>query len=138
MSIVTSLKSRRSIAVGLTATAAAAAVALGTAVPAHADIDRNGRYGAGSYEFSVDREGRGYEMSFDLDGVKPGSKWVVALRHEGKLVVRKTLTAHRDDDGKGELDIERWVKNTAGKDTFSVRFREAGTNVYKYARIDVR
>ena len=124
---------------GLVATAATAALVVGTVAPAYADIDRHGRYGTGHYEFSVDRERGGFELSFDLDGVQAGKRYVVALRHDGKLITRKTLTAHRDDDdGRGELSLERWAKNTAGSDTFKVRFREAGTKVYKSAKITVR
>jgi len=130
-------RGRVAIGTGLVATAAAAAVAVGTVAPAYADIDRHGRYGSGHYEFSVDREHGGYEVSFDLEGVKAGSRWVVALRHDGRLITRKTITAHYDD-GTGELSLERWARNTAGSDKFQVRFRQAGTQVYKSSTITVR
>lgn len=139
MTLIPTLSRHPRIVAGVVGGVAAAGLVVTTALPAHADVERHGRYGAGAFEFNVDREDRGFEVSFDLDHVAPGSRWVVALRHEGKLVVRRTLTAHRDDDdGKGELSLERWRPDTAGADTFSVRFRQAGTAVYKTAKIRVR
>jgi hypothetical protein len=87
------------------------------AAPAHADVERHGSIGKGDYDFSVDREGSGFEVSFDIDRVAPGSKWKVVLRHDGQRVLTRTLTA----DHEGELDVETFRPNTAGKDVFKVR-----------------
>lgn len=87
------------------------------AAPAHADVERHGACGGGWYEFSVDREGRGFEVSLDLDRVKPGTKWNVALRHDGKRYFKRTLRA----DYEGDLDVERYRGNTQGKDAFKFR-----------------
>jgi hypothetical protein len=87
------------------------------ATPAHADVDRYGTCGGGSYEFSVDREDGGYEVAVDLDRVAPGSRWKVVLRHDGNRFYKRTLTA----DNEGELDVDRNRTNTGGDDTFKFR-----------------
>lgn len=93
-----------------------------TAAPAHADVERHGACGGGAYEFSVDREGQGFEVSLDLDFVQPGSRWKVVLRHDGNRYFHRTIRA----DHEGDLDVERWRANTAGKDAF--RFRASRAN----------
>lgn len=89
--------------------------------PAHADVERHGTCGGGQYELTVDREGGGFEVSADLDNVKPGTKWKVVLRHDGDRFFKKTLRA----DHEGDLDVERWRANTGGKDTFKFRATRA-------------
>lgn len=90
--------------------------------PAHADVERHGACGGGHYEFSVDREAGGFEVSLDLDYVRPGSRWQVVLRHDGKRYFKKTLRA----DNEGDLDVERWRTNTTGNDTFKFRAKRVG------------
>jgi len=87
------------------------------ATPAHADVERYGSCGGGQYDFSVDRENRGYEVSVDLDNVEPGSRWKVVMRHDGDRFFKRTLTA----DNEGDLDVDRRRGNTSGKDTFTFR-----------------
>lgn len=85
--------------------------------PAHADVERHGACGGGHYEFSVDREAGGFEVSLDLDYVQPGSRWKVVLRHDGNRYLKRTLRA----DYEGDLDVERWRSDTTGQDTFKFR-----------------
>jgi hypothetical protein len=106
---------------GTTALLAVPATVLLSA-PAHADVERHGACGGGSYEFSVDREGGGFEVSADVDNVQSGSKWRVVLRHDGKKILARTLRA----DHEGDLDVERFRDDSAGKDRF--RFRAARTD----------
>lgn len=109
----------RTLAAGATVAAAGlVAVPLGLvgASPAHADTERHGSCGRGTYELDVDRENRGYEVSFDLDGVRTGSTWRVKLLHDGKVVTKRVHRADRE----GEVDIDRWRPNTKGTDTFKV------------------
>ncbi len=127
----------------LAATAAAGAVAVGTltalAAPAHADVERHGSCRGATYELSVDKEAGGFEVSFDLDQAAAGSRWVVALRHDGKRYFHRTLTAYADDDNPaiGEFDVDRFRTDTSGADVFSVRFRQAGTTSYCSAKIRI-
>ncbi len=110
------------IATAATGLFAVTAVTL-AAAPAHADIDRHGTWAGAQHEFSVDREGRGFEVSLDIDNAQPGSRWRITLRHDGKRVLRTVRTA----DHEGDVDVETWRKNTAGKDTFKVKVEKIGT-----------
>ncbi len=101
--------------------AAPAALAL-SAAPAHADVERRGACGGGTYELSVDREGRGYEVNVDLDRVAPGSKWRVIIAQDGKRKANVVRTAERD----GDVDVERYLPNTAGKDKFRFTAKRVG------------
>lgn len=97
----------------------AAPLALVAAAPAQADVDRGGACGGGRYEFSIDRERGGFEVSADLDDVAPGSTWLVKLWHDGDRFAKRTLTADRE----GDVEIERFRTNSGGTDTF--RFHAA-------------
>jgi hypothetical protein len=114
-----------------TRTAALATVGALLAVPtavlaaspasAETDVDRNGVCGGGRYEFSVDREDGGYEVSVDLDNVAPGSRWKVVMRQDGNTFFSRTLTA----DNEGDLDVDRNRANRSGNDTFKFRATRA-------------
>lgn len=113
----------------LAATAASAVLVggAGTAAvlvagPASADTERRGTCAAGTYEFDVDREDGGYEVAVDLDNVAPGTRWVVALRHDGKIVAKRTSTA----DVEGDVELEAFRPNTAGSDTFAFTAKRKG------------
>ena len=116
------------------ALALAVPTALVVAAPAHADVERRGACGAGSYELSVDREDGGYEASVDIDRVAPGSRWRVVMRHDGQRFYRNVLRADRE----GELDVDRQRGNTAGRDTFRFRAERLGGPASCSARISVR
>jgi len=120
MSLLTPTFTRLGAVIGTGALLAVPASAL-VAAPAHADVERHGACGGGSYELSVDREGVGFEVSADLDNVQAGSKWRVVLRHDGKRFFAKTLRA----DNEGDLDVERYRSNTKGKDRFAFRAARA-------------
>jgi hypothetical protein len=94
--------------------------------PAHADVDRTGACGTGRYELSVDRERRagraGFEVDAGLEGVAPYSRWTFVLRHDGQRFVKVTRTA----DDEGDVDVDAFRRNTAGKDTFAFRATQVG------------
>jgi hypothetical protein len=117
-----------------TALALAVPTALVTAAPASADVERRGACGAGSYEFSVDREDGGLEVSVDVDRVAPGSRWRVTMRHDGNRFYRNVLRA----DGEGDLDVERQRPDTSGRDTFRFRAKRVGHAIACSDRIRVR
>lgn len=106
-----------------TALVAAPASLFLTAGPAQADVDRSGSCGGGRYELSVDREDGGYDVSVDLDRLAPGSTWRVVIRHEGRTIAKVVRTAERD----GDVDVERFARGTAGKETFSFTAKRVGT-----------
>jgi hypothetical protein len=111
--------------VALTAAAATIAtpVVLLTAGPAAADTERHGACRNGVYELSVDREGRFYETSVDLDGVTPGTTWRVVIRHNGTKVAARKIVADRE----GDVELETFRANKPGKDTWRFKARQIGT-----------
>ncbi len=130
---------RRVAGLSTAAVLTAGAVTVATVVPAYADIERQGRVSGAHYDFSVDRERGGFEVSFDLDNAAPGSRWVVRMSHDGKRYFNRTVTARADDDDRdGEFEIERWRGNTAGKDVFRVSIRKVGTSTTKVVKITTR
>lgn len=102
--------------------AGAGTAAVLTAGPASADTERRGVCANGTYDFSVDREDGGYEVSVDLDNLTPGTRWVVALRHDGKVVSKRTIIA----DNEGDVELETFRPNTAGSDRFAFTAKRAG------------
>lgn len=117
LSKLTRSKLTRSTAVVGAGALLAVPTAVLTTAPAHADVERHGACAGGYYEFSVDREGNGFEVSLDLDYLRPNDRFKVVLRHDGKKVLKRTLRA----DYEGDLDVETWRKNTSGSDTFKFR-----------------
>ena len=107
-------------------TALAATAAAGTtllvAAPASADVERRGTCAGATFELNVDRERGGFEVDADLDRARPGSRWRVTLRHDGEVVTSKVHTA----DAEGDIDIDRWRRNTAGTDTFKLTVKPVG------------
>ncbi len=103
----------------------AAPLTLAVAAPANADVDRNGSCGSARYEFSVDREGNGWEIDAGLDYVKPGSTWKFVVRQDGK----QFLKVNRVADNEGEVDVDAFRSNTAGKDKFTFKAKQVGGSV---------
>jgi hypothetical protein len=118
--------STRTTALTAAATLVAVPLALAAVAPAHADVDRNGSCGAGRYELSVDRERRagqrGFEVDAGLEGVAPYSRWTFVLRHDGNRFLAVTRTA----DDEGDVDVDAFRRNSAGKDRFSFRATQVG------------
>ena len=109
----------------LIATAALLATAGTTALvaaPAHADVERRGTCAGATYELNVDRERGGFEVDADIDDARVGSEWRVTIRHDGKVATSRVLRA----DGQGELDLDTFRRNTAGKDVFKLTVTPAG------------
>ena len=105
----------------LVATAAAGTIVL-VAGPASADVERRGTCAGATYELTVDRERGGYEVDADIDRARVGSEWRVTVRHDGKVATSRILRA----DDEGELDLDAWRRNTAGKDVFKLTVTPAG------------
>ncbi|GAA1933141.1 hypothetical protein [Nocardioides hwasunensis] len=107
----------------LLATAAAGTTVL-VAAPANADVEKRGTCAGATFELNVDRERGGYDVDADVEGARAFSEWKVAIRHNGKLAVSRTVKA----DDEGELDLDAFRKNTRGKDTFKLTVTPAGSS----------
>ncbi|RYB90019.1 hypothetical protein EUA93_20935 [Nocardioides oleivorans] len=105
----------------LVATAAAGTAVL-VAAPASADVEKRGTCAGATFELNVDRERGGYDVDADIEGARAYSEWTVAVRHNGKVAVSRTITA----DDEGELDLDTFRKNARGKDTFKLTVTPAG------------
>ena len=108
-------------ATALLATAAAGATVL-VATPAHADVERRGTCAGATFELNVDRERGGYDVDADIENARAFSEWTVAVRHNGKVAVSRTLEA----DDEGELDLDTFRRNARGKDTFKLTVTPVG------------
>ncbi|MBS2938552.1 hypothetical protein KDN32_12450 [Nocardioides sp. J2M5] len=107
---------------GTTLLAAAAGGTVALAAPASADVERRGTCAGATYELNVDRERGGWDVDADIEGARAFSEWKVTIRHEGKVAVSRTLKA----DDEGELDLDTFRRNTAGKDVFKLTVTPAG------------
>ena len=120
---------RTTATLATTALLATPIVAL-TAAPASA-ADREFRVAGAEVEFDVDRDDGRYEVDVEIDDAKPGSKWRVILRHNGKVYFNRVRKADRD----GEFEIERKRKNTRGKDVFRITVKKVGGKAKKSRKI---
>lgn len=115
--------SRTAVLTSLSAAAVlAAGTTLATVAPAAADTERTARCGGALASLSVDREDGALEVDADVDGARPGSRWRVVLRHEGRVVADRVLRADRE----GELDLDRVRPDTPGRDTFRLTVDRRG------------
>ena len=103
---------------------AAAPAATGATASAQGGVEvhRRGRCGPGRYELSVERDGRGYDVSVELDRVGAGTRWRIVLRHNGTRFARITRRADRE----GEIDVDRFASNRAGRESFGFTARRVG------------
>ncbi len=117
---------RRLAALGAAAAVTVPAFAL-VAAPANAayDIEKHKNCGNAQIELSVDREAGGFEVNADVDNATPGSRWRVVLRHDGTRIAK----VNRRADNEGDVEVERWRRNSKGADTFKMRAtnRDTGT-----------
>lgn len=114
-----------------TATATLGAAALLVAplslmsAPAHADgpeKNREFRIAGAEIDFSVEKDDGRFEVEVDVDDARPGSRWRVVLKHDGK---RFHSRVHRAD-GDGDIKIDRKRGDTPGADVFKVRVKQIG------------
>lgn len=108
--------------IATTALLATAGTTALVAAPAHADVERRGTCAGATYELNVDRERGGFEVDADIDNARVGSEWRVTIRHDGKVATSRVLRA----DDEGELDLDTFQRNTAGKDVFKLTVTPAG------------
>jgi len=87
------------------------------ALRAGQEIERHRNCHGGAAELSVEKKRHGFEIDAALDHSRPYSVWSMTLRHDGKVIAKRTN--HRTDD-EGEMDLERNRPNTRGKDVFKL------------------
>lgn len=99
----------------------AAPLTILSAAPASA-ADREFRYAGAEVEFDVEKDDGRFEVDVDIDDAKPGSRWRVVLRHDGKVYHKRIHRA----DSDGEVEIDKSRPNTAGRDVFRLRLKKIG------------
>jgi hypothetical protein len=115
----------RKITAAVGAAALIAAPASLIAGPAHADgpeKEKEFRVGGAEVDFKVEKDDGRFEVEVDIDDARPGSKWRVVIRHDGRLIHKKVHRA----DGDGEVEIDKRRPDTRGADTFKVRVKQVG------------
>ena len=104
------------------------------AAPGDDEITKRGKCRGGTYEFEVERDDGGFDVEIDLDDLRPGSRWVIVLRHDGKRVTRVVRTA----DSDGEIEVDRHRPNTRGADKFRFRAKPVSAKAGCSATIRLR
>jgi hypothetical protein len=118
--------------IGVTALMAVPMATL-TASPASA-VEKSGRCGGAKFELSVEKDDGRFEVEADVDNAKPGSRWRVVLRHDGKRFYNKVRRADRE----GDISVDRNRRNTAGKDVFRLSVKKVGTHKTCSRKITLR
>jgi hypothetical protein len=114
------LNLRRTTAAVGTVALVAAPLAL-TAAPASA-AEREFRYAGAEVEFSVEKDDGRFEVEFDLDDARPGERFRVVLKHDGKRFHKRVHTVDRE----GDIEFDKNRRNTPGKDVFKLKLKKIG------------
>jgi hypothetical protein len=101
--------------------AALVATPLAIASPAGA-VERELRYAGAKVDFSVEKDDGRFEVDVDLDDARPGQRFRVVLKHDGRTFHKRVHTVDRE----GDIDIEKNRRNTAGKDAFKMKLKKVG------------
>lgn len=109
-----------------TATLGAAALlasplALLSAAPAAA-AERDFRYAGAQVDFEVEKDDRRLEVSVDVDDARPGERFRIVLRQNGRVFVNRVFRADRD----GDIDLDRKRPDTRGRDTVRLTIKKVG------------
>jgi len=130
----------RKTATALAATGALTVGSLGLlSAPAQADgpeKSRDFRVASADVDFSVELDDRRYDIDVDVDDAKPGTRWKVVLKHNGKRIAKGVWRADRNDGDV--VDIDRTRPNTRGTDTFKLTVKQVGTKAKKSRTITMR
>lgn len=106
--------------------AAAAVVAMGLGAwwvvdaTAGAEATERGACGSAFWEFTVEPEDGGTEVSVELQSSGPGEAWEVSLQRAGTTLLSDTRTT----DGDGEIDVDAFSSADA-EATYSVTLTPA-------------
>lgn len=109
---------RRTVATVATTALVASPLAVLTAAPAHADgKERHFRVGGADVDFEVEKDDGRFEVDVDVDDARPGTRYRIVLRHNGKRFYKRVHRADRDGD---VADFDGKRRNTRGKDNFKI------------------
>lgn len=112
---------RKAVATVAATALVATPLTLLTATPAAA-ADREFRYAGAKVELDVEKDDGRFEIDVDIDDAKPGSKWRVVLRHNGRIYHKRVHTADRE----GDVDIDKERPDLRGQDTFRFKIKRIG------------
>lgn len=104
-------------------TVAAGALLVAGAAPALADVERRGTCSATStWEADAEREGRYFELDFEVNTQTPGEDWRLVVAQNGKRIYSDTRPATRDfDDRLADVDWSLAARNKSGvRDRFAM------------------
>jgi len=115
---------RRTTAALATTALVGGPIAVMTASPASADQEKTKefRVGGADVDFEVEKDDGRFEVSVEIDDAKPGSRFRIILKHDGKRFFRDVRRA--DDDG--DIEVDRTRRDTRGRDTFRVKVKKIG------------
>lgn len=98
-----------------------APLAVLSAAPASA-ADREFRYAGAEIDFDVEKDDGRIEVSVDIDDARPGTRWRVVLRQNGRVFHKKVHRADRE----GDVEIDKNRPDTRGRDTIKLTVKKVG------------
>jgi hypothetical protein len=105
------------------------AILVGTAAPAVAKdgrIANSGRCSSGAvWKMKASPEDGRIEVEAEVDSNRNGQKWAWTMTHNGGGAIRGTDTTRAPS---GSFEVERKLRDLAGKDTFSFTAKRNGTS----------
>lgn len=116
------LNARRLVATAGAGALLAAPLAL-VGAPAANAADKEFRCAGAEVDFSVEKDDGRFEVDVDVDDARPGTKYRLVLRHDGKVFHNKVHRASGDGD---VADLDKKRPNTAGKDVFKLKVKKIG------------
>lgn len=108
----------------LAASALLAVPALVVAATPASAVERSGTCSGARFELSAEKDDGRFEVEADIDNARPGSKWRVILKHDGRTYYNKVRTADRE----GDISADFNRRNTAGKDVFKLTVKKVGSS----------
>lgn len=114
---------RTATATAATAALVAVPLATVTASPGQA-AERTGRCDGARFSLEVEKDDGRYEIDTDIDDARPGSRWRIVVKQDGRTVANVVRRA--DSDGDVD-DVDRERRDGAGRSTFVLRVNKVGT-----------
>jgi len=120
MNFLSDIRTRTLIATSTGVGLLAVGLPVALATSASADTEKRGSCSASAvYDYEVEKDDGGFEVSFEVDTNVAGQRWRVNLFHDGDRYYKAVGTTDRE----GEVDAEAFQPNTAGQDRFRAKAR---------------